>query len=105
MTTRLKTRLRRRQVEEARPTPVFILYDSLVMTDDEALEAAYRSGKIPPNAAIFLAPEQIHDREVWERICKAEFAALERQRAEERQRLAEQQQREAGPESAESSTP
>jgi len=85
---RLETRLRERRREEARPTPVYVFYDSVTMTRDDAVEAAYRSGLIPPNAVLFIAPEPIPDHEAWSRLCQAEYAAREQQRREQQQQPA-----------------
>lgn len=72
--SRLKTRLRDQRRDQEKPVPVFIFYDALVMTSDQAIEAADRAGKIPLNAVLVILPEQIKDHATWERHAQAEYA-------------------------------
>lgn len=80
---RLNTRLQDQRRNDARPVPVYITYDALVMTSAQAIEAADRAGKIPLNAVLVLLPEQIKDHETWERHAQADYAERERRRIEE----------------------
>jgi hypothetical protein len=92
-------RLRRQRREDERPVPVWIEYNSLVVTQDDAIEAALRSGHVPLNAVLVVLPLPIEDRETWQRVCQAEHAARE----EQGRRAEEQQQREpAGTDPADS---
>lgn len=79
---RLKTRLQDQRRDQEKPVPVFITYDSLTMTSDQAIEAADRAGKIPLNAVLAIFPEQIKDLKTWERHAQAEYVERERQRTE-----------------------
>ena len=81
---KLKGRVLRQRREEEQPTPVFLYYPK-TRTPDEALAAALRAGRIPPNAAIVLLPKPFPDREAWQRHCQAEWIERERQRIEAQQ--------------------
>jgi hypothetical protein len=87
MESRLKNRLRQQRREEGRPVPVYITYDSFTTTRDEALEAAYQTGKIPANAAIVLLPEQCKNEEEWNRVV-AEYEERKRQQQQQQQTAA-----------------
>ena len=80
------TRLRQHRRADARPPVCYLHYDSLTVSQEDAIAAAYRSGKIPPNAMLVILPEPIPSHEEWARVCGAEYA--EREAA----RLAHQQQ-------------
>jgi len=84
MQSRLKNRLRQQRREQGRPVPVFIFYDSFVTTPDEALGAAYESGKIPANAAIVLLPERCRNEEEWNLVV-AEYEERARQQQQRQQ--------------------
>jgi hypothetical protein len=57
---------------------VFIWYDPFTVNQEEAIEAAYRSGQIPPNAAIVVLPEQCKNEEEWDRVV-VEYEERQRQ--------------------------
>ena len=78
----LKAKLRPH--DDARPTPVYVEFDSVVMTAGQAITAAIESGRIPSNAFLAVLPQAIEDRMVWSRICQAEQAVRERRRLEQK---------------------
>jgi hypothetical protein len=82
----LKTRLRRRKIEEAKPTPVYLRYDYFTVTKEQAIKAAGRSGKIPLNAVFVLIPE-LPEHANWETVVKREYAERERRLLEQQQLL------------------
>lgn len=97
----LKTRLRDQRRDQEKPIPVWIFYDAITMTPDQAIEAAERAGKIPLNAVLILLPEKIEDHEAWGRHARTEYVEIERRRAEERL----QQSAQVGTKPAGSTTP
>jgi len=79
----LKAKLR--PYNDARPTPVYVEFDSVVMTARQAIAAAIESGRIPSNAFLAVLPQAIEDRALWSQICQAELAERERRRLEQPQ--------------------
>jgi hypothetical protein len=73
---RLKTLLREQRRDDEQPTPVVIEYDSLAMTQAEAIEAAIQSGHVPKNAVLAVFPRRL-SREAWDAKVRAEYEARE----------------------------
>lgn len=81
---KLKGRLLRQRQEDERPVPVWIFFNPLTTTDEEAIRTAIESGRVPARAWLAVIPLPIESKEAWSRRCQTEFIERER-RLQERQ--------------------